>query len=653
MGNLVTVKNNYDNGVCSGFTIYTGTTYNGHPFTIPPSANSIGFHTLPHTFDIGFYSGPLYVFLEHCDNHISPPPNEDPKKQGGFQVVLIDVDCEVCPPNSDAINCTMVVSFVEETLTDCNFSVSFVEGSYPTPTGTPTSTETPTPTPTSTETPTPTSTETPTPTPIVVSDIDVFLNNGSSPSSIYSYNPNTTVLTYLFDSTNSSYDIANTSNKLWVYDGGASTSLLEYDITLNPFSQTFNRTITSVSSNSGLCAINDTTLINIDGSDVYELDITTNVPSATLKWSMITGRVVQGDYMYTTTNKLIVTNNGYITQYDYATGTVEVDIDISGTIPNAYGVFEYGSGIYIVDVGGEIYQIMGTSPYTLTLVDDVLFTVYGASQIPSKITEDFTPVTESTSTPTPTSTETPTPTPTNTPTPSPTSSPTPTPTSSPTPTPTSSPTPTSTETPTPTPTPTSTETPTPTPTSSPTPIPTDTPIPTYTPIPTETPTPTPTETCVDIEFCSKEGTAGSEVQYEGCDGITYNLSVPGGDCVQPPRCVRSNSWIYSNPNNMEPVTLLPGDCAGSPPPQTATPVPTALPTCVCIEFTNISTGDRAGYYDDCSGISQTVVVGSYATEKVCGDGNNITVSDPKVQYQITGNCFEGSCPDNDRVEEPR
>jgi hypothetical protein len=152
MGNLVTVKNNYNNGVCSGFTIYTGTTYNGHPFTIPPSANSIGFHTLPYTFDVGNYTGPLYIFLEHCDNHISPPPNENPKKQGGFQVELIDIDCEFCPPNSDAINCTMVVSFVEETLTDCNFSVSFVEDSYPTPTGTPT----PTPTPTGTPTPTPT-----------------------------------------------------------------------------------------------------------------------------------------------------------------------------------------------------------------------------------------------------------------------------------------------------------------------------------------------------------------------------------------------------------------------------------------------------------------------------------------------------------------
>jgi len=341
---------------------------------------------------------PLDLMFEDSDLNVSNDPN-NPFVPHCYMRISSD-------------GCYDEIIKLEVPKVDCEMCVDFQEIiPEPTPTSIP-------PTPTNVSNPTPT------PTPIVVSDIDVFLNNGSTPSSIYSYNPNTTVLTYLFDSTNSSYDIANTSNKLWVYDGGGSTSLLEYDITLNPFSQTFNRTITSVSSNSGLCAINDTTLINIDGSDVYELDITTNVPSATLKWSMITGRVVQGDYMYTTTNKLIVTNNGYITQYDYATGTVEVDIDISGTIPNAYGVFEYGSGIYIVDVGGEIYQIMGTSPYTLTLVDDVLFTVYGASQIPSKITEDFTPVTESTHTPTPTATDpepTPTPTSTPTPTPSPTS----------------------------------------------------------------------------------------------------------------------------------------------------------------------------------------------------------------------------------------
>jgi cell division septation protein DedD len=279
-------------------------------------------------------------------------------------------------------------------------------------------------------TPTDVSNPTPTPTPIVVSDTDVFLNDSGSPTSIYSYNPNTTVLTYLYDSTNGSSDIANTSNKLWVYSGG-NGSLLEYDITLSPFSQTYNRTITSVYLNAGLCAIDDTTLININGSNVYEIDITTNVASPTLKWSTISGRTVAGDYMYTTTNKLIITNNSssgaHITQYDYTTGTVEVDLDITATIPQPYGVFEYGSEIYIVNSNGKVYQIMGSSPYTLTLVDDIAITVYGASQIPSKITEDFTPVTESTPTPTPTATDPePTPTPTSTPTSTPTPTPSPT-----------------------------------------------------------------------------------------------------------------------------------------------------------------------------------------------------------------------------------
>ena len=283
-------------------------------------------------------------------------------------------------------------------------------------------------------TPTDVSNPTPTPTPIVVSDTDVFLNDSGSPTSIYSYNPNTTVLTYLFDSTNTSSDIANTSNKLWVWgisDSELGNSMLEYDITLSPFSQTYNRTITSVYLNAGLCAIDDTTLINISGSDVYEMDITTNVASSTLKWSMISGRSVAGDYMYTTTNKLIITNNSssgaHITQYDYTTGAVEVDLDITATIPQPYGAFEYGSEIYIVNSDGKIYQIMGGSPYTLTLVDDIPITVYGASQIPSKITEDFTPVTESTPTPTPTATDPePTPTPTSTPTSTPTPTPSPT-----------------------------------------------------------------------------------------------------------------------------------------------------------------------------------------------------------------------------------
>jgi len=363
MGNLVTVKNNYDNGVCSGFTIYTGTTYNGHPFTIPPSANSIGFHTLPHTFDIGFYSGPLYVFLEHCDNHISPPPNEDPKKQGGFQVVLIDVDCEVCPPNSDSINCTMVVSFVEETSTDCNFTVTFDEiltTPTPTPTSTPTPTNSPTPSPTNTPTSTPTST--PTPTPEVACQC-FEINSNRQGYFNYSY-------------------------------------------------------------------------VDCDG-------VTVNATSDTPPMEEIT--------FYVCAQSII------------------------------------------------------------SVAEKVTYSVYGTC------TDG---VCDNLPTPTPTSTDIPDPTPT--------------------------------------PTPTSTDIPDPTPT----------PTPTSTDVPTSTPTPTPTST--------------------------------------------------------------------------PTPTPTSGP-CVCIEFTNASSGSRIGYYDDCDGNPQTVTVGTYGIEEVCGNGNNITVSDAKLNYSINGDCVDGVC----------
>ena len=78
----------------------------------------------------------------------------------------------------------------------------------------------------------------------------------------------------------------------------------------------------------------------------------------------------------------------------------------------------------------------------------------------------------------------------------------------------------------------------------------------------------------------------------------------------------------------------------------ATPNPTPSATigsCVCIEFTNASSGNRIGYYDDCSGEPQTITVGSNATESVCGNGNNITVSDAKLNYSINGDCVDGQC----------
>ena len=167
---LVTVNNLYENGVCDEFTIYTGTTYNGDPYIIPVSAQSIGSHSLPHTFDVGTYEGPLYIFLVHCDFYVTPPPSETPKRQGGFQVKLINIDCENCPPFSPVATPSPTSTPNATPTTDCNFTVNFVEYSpqptpQPTPNATPDATPNPTPQPTPDATPVATPNATPQPTP--------------------------------------------------------------------------------------------------------------------------------------------------------------------------------------------------------------------------------------------------------------------------------------------------------------------------------------------------------------------------------------------------------------------------------------------------------------------------------------------------------
>ena len=144
-----------------------------------------------------------------------------------------------------------------------------------TTTPTPTVTETPTGTPSETTTPTPTITPTPTvtPPPIFVPTCSLIFN--SDTGGIYSYNSLTNTSTFLYDSGIISGDIATTQNKLWLY----SSVIHEYDITLSPWSITFNRNISlSVTLGSGLGAINDTTLISTDSntSEIITLDITTS-----------------------------------------------------------------------------------------------------------------------------------------------------------------------------------------------------------------------------------------------------------------------------------------------------------------------------------------------------------------------------------------
>jgi hypothetical protein len=243
---------------------------------------------------------------------------------------------------------------------------------------------------------------------ISVEESDVLINSGNIPTAVYVYDPilKTVTLLDISNIVNMSPDLAHTENKLWIYSSPIST-LKEYDITLSPFTAVFNKEITGYKYSAGLCAINDTTLLAYSviispNYGVYESSIVGTTFINTLKFTTLPSRTIIGDFILTTTNKFIYLNNTtpggvykYITQYDYLTGLLEFDIEFTGSIAAAHGLFEYDDEIYITatiigpPITGAIYHIEKTSPYTITLYDTMPFAIYGASQLPSKLTVHF------------------------------------------------------------------------------------------------------------------------------------------------------------------------------------------------------------------------------------------------------------------------
>jgi hypothetical protein len=408
----------------------------------------------------------------------TPTPTNTPTSETPTPTPTNTVTPTVTPTNTSTVTQTPTNTPTSETPTPTNTS-SNTQTPTPTPTVTPTVTPTNTSTPTNTVTQTPTNTvtptltQTPTNTPtsaLVVPECAVLLQWESN--DIYYYDVNTNnKISLNFYTGSTGLDIAHTQNKFWNYD---SSFLYEYNITLNPWSYSFNRSIsTSLSLGNGLCSKDNTgtrlisSLYRISGNGerIVELEITGSSANIIYQFDMLPDRFVAGDIVYTTTGKLLVTNleytlsfqGNYITQYDYATGTMEIDVLISPTIDNPYGLFEDNGVIYIGDFDGDIYSIDTNYPYTLTSINNSGVAIAGASQVPSCINTHLNP--QTTLTPTPTPTLTPTLTPTQTVTPTVTT--TVTPTNTITVTQTVTPTLTTTVTPTNTQTPTNTTTPTP------------------------------------------------------------------------------------------------------------------------------------------------------------------------------------------------
>ena len=223
----------------------------------------------------------------------------------------------------------------------------------------------------------------------------------------------------------STYGIAMTSNYLW----SVTTAFLQWDITLNPFTATYNTSIPfpgTFTTSSGIVAIDDSTIIAIDDSvtppDVVELIIDNPVSptfmTPSIQFALQTDRIAIGNMLYTNEGKLVVINQDvpssdyYLTQYDYATATIELDLNIGANAPTS--IYQCECTIYIsVDTfdGSVIYAIEKTSPNTLVEATNLsvtallsatqLATCVGASLNDSVITTTTTttiPITTTTTT---------------------------------------------------------------------------------------------------------------------------------------------------------------------------------------------------------------------------------------------------------------
>lgn len=172
-----------------------------------------------------------------------------------------------------------------------------------------------------------------------------------------------------------SYGIAMTSDYLW----SVTTEFTQWDIATSRFSATYNRVIAfpvGFTTSSGMCALNSTTLVVIDDSSspqvVREMNITDDVAIGTYVFDLQADRVAYGNPLYIQTGEIIIINKDvissdyYISQYNYSTGALEIDINIGSV--EATAIFECNCNIYVTTASGYLYEIIKIAPYVLFYV---------------------------------------------------------------------------------------------------------------------------------------------------------------------------------------------------------------------------------------------------------------------------------------------
>ena len=246
--------------------------------------------------------------------------------------------------------------------------------------------------------------------PLIVPECSTFVVHGATVSF---YNFETNSFVNLFSEGFGNWnDVANTNNKLWISNIGG---IKEYDITLNPWSATFNRDI-FINAGPGLTAVDNNSLIGSIGNKLILIDISGVTPTYTElvtlpSFGSIYSTSVSGDILLTNDDKLICTVQTYTTgspnyyhtrllQYDYLTMNLEVVVDLYPTINGPYGLTENNGNIYVFNssLTNKLFSISTTYPYAISEVDVLSNQVNGASVEKSCVTSSFITTTTTTTT---------------------------------------------------------------------------------------------------------------------------------------------------------------------------------------------------------------------------------------------------------------
>jgi len=241
-----------------------------------------------------------------------------------------------------------------------------------------------------------------------VSECCGLLFNGPNDNISYvNYNDTSLMYTLNIPGYVESTAIALTSTKFWSID----TDIKEWNIVLNPFSAVFNRTITlpvGFTTSTGIVAKDNTTLIAVDDSvspqNIVEIDVTTLTSTSTIIFNLPANRIVWSNLLYTVTGELLIvtqdsiTYDYYLSQYNYITGVLELEIDITTTVVDKpVYLFECDCSILIANDMGNTYILDRTSPYQLIFVDSLNIDITTGTQISSCVTSTiYNPTTTTT-----------------------------------------------------------------------------------------------------------------------------------------------------------------------------------------------------------------------------------------------------------------